>query len=48
MALPIKTTPTLREKEARDFVKKDKANEKKCAPRKEVLRAIKSFMKFGR
>ena len=36
MALPIKETPILKGKEAREFQKKADANKNKCASRKEV------------
>jgi RNase H-fold protein (predicted Holliday junction resolvase) len=43
MALPISTTPTLKGKEAKRFLKKAKANEKRFASKKDVLRAIHIF-----
>jgi len=41
MALPIGKTPTLTGKEAEDFYKKAKANEKKCTPISEIKRDMK-------
>ena len=43
MATVIAATPTLRGKEADDFEKKANENLTKCADRKTVLRALKTF-----
>lgn len=43
MARPIKETPVLRGKNARDFEKAIKENEKKKVPRADYERALKVF-----
>ena len=42
-ALPWAETPTMTEAEAKKFIRKAKRNEKRCAPKKEVEKAIKIF-----
>ena len=44
MALPIQPTPMLRGKEAEKFRRMEIRNRKKKAPKKEVERAIKTFI----
>ncbi len=44
MAIVISKTPTLKGKEAEKFQKRANANKNKCAPKKDVERAVNTFI----